>query len=708
MNRREFIGICATLLAGAAFPCPVFSADLTDGVSGWKRIPLTSKRMLELGIPGGDGFQYVHALSFAPSNPQIAYLSVDQSAVWRSDDGGRSWEPKFTGFFAYGARSLAIDPLNHLVVLAAGFLGFSAEDAAQYPMRYQGIYLTLDGGESWRMVRATDFYKQIAKGALFAFDPNGLKDPDQNRTLGVWCASASEGLLQSQDGGETWQKTDFAGTSIHDMAISPNRAGEILLATDNGLYSYSAGVARKIGQGLPSFPRSLAVSPARPEVVYVALGLDGVAISTDGGISFGTSVKVYTFFLSALNVTDIAASPVDGNRVYLRADRQGQPPYASADGGRSWNAPKAVDPEGLLGKPGFYFSSPFAPHPTDPNSCLHVTNGRARIIRTEDGGDTWHFSGSGFTGARMADILFLAPERMIFGFTDHGLWETTDNCRSFAEIEIMAVDGGKSVSALAARGGHVVAGLGRWGEKGLVVSHDGGANFQVCPGLKDMFQFLTFHPEIAGLIYAGPYVSRDYGLTWTRMSQTVLAMSSDGNTLYALAPKDAQSSTLMVSTDLGVSFRPAMELNFSLETVKQVLATPLNTIFVASGAGVYRIENSQIELQDYRHGLTRDFFGTMIVDCIAYDPNDPNRVFAGRRAVGRGNGNGIFKSIDNGKSWQEINLNFGQGITVFSIKVNPFDGDVYLGTSYGILRFDVSTVKDFRLLRMRNDCGVVA
>lgn len=692
------MGVCASLLTGAAFPWPVFSAEIEDGGYFWRRIPLTSKRMRELGIPGGDGFQYVQALAFARSNPQIAYLGVDQSGVWRSDDGGRSWEPKYKGFFSYGARSLAIDPLNQLVVLAAGFLGFAAEGAAQYPMRCQGIYLTIDGGESWRMVRKTDFYKQVSSGALFAFDPNGLKDLDRSRTLSVWCASASEGLLKSQDGGESWQKTDFADTSIHDMAFSPNRAGEILLATDNGLYNYSAGLTAKIGQGLPTFPRSFAVSPAAPEVVYAALGLEGVASSTDGGKSFSPSDKVFSRFFSVLNVTDIAASPVDGNRVYLRADRQGQPPYVSADGGKTWNAPKTVDPEGLLGSPGFYYSSSFAPHPTDLNTCLHVTTGRARIIRTDDGGSTWHFSGSGFTGARMADILFLSPERMIFGFTDHGLWETTDNGQTFSEMQIMAIDGLKSVSALAASGNDIVVGLGGWAEKGLAVSHDGGGSFQVCPDLRDKFQFLAFHPTIQGLIYAGPFVSKDAGRSWKRLSVAVNAMSPDGNVLYALAAKDEQSSTLMVSSDSGVSFRPDIEFYFPVQAVKQVLTTPLNTILIATTRGVCRIENGQAQLYDYRNGLVKDHFGTMQVDCIAYDPDDPNRIFVGRRALGYGNGNGVFKSNDNGKSWLEANLNLGQGMTVFFVKISPFDGRVYIGTSFGTFRLDKSVVRDFRLL----------
>lgn len=689
MNRREFIETCTLLFGCAAMPWTVFASEKTETTDmRWHRLPLTTKRMRDAGIAGGDGFQYVHAMAYAPSNPKIAYLSVDQSGVWRSGDGGRSWEPKFKGFFAYGARSIAVDPLNPLVVVAAGFLGFGAEDAAKYPMRCQGIYLTVDGGESWRLVRATEFYKQASKGSLFAFDSKGATKAGRDRSLAIWCASASEGLLKSEDGGETWQRTDFRETGVHDLALIPDRSGKLLLASPQGLWGYRPGAIERLGQGLSTFPRSLAVSPARPEKVHAALGLAGVAISTDGGRSFAPPTKQFGRFFSSMDVTDIAVSPVDGNRLYLRANLNSQPPYASADGGKTWQSPGSIDPEGVLDKPGFYFSSPFAPHPTDPKTCLHVTNGRARIIRSDDGGETWHFSGSGFTGARMVDILFLAPGKMIFCLTDHGLWETTDNGQTFSVIETMRINGAKSVSVAAASGEHIVAGFGAWKEKGLLVSHDGGKSFNASAELKDDFYCVAFHPNTAGLVYAGPFVSEDYGRNWRRLPETVRAMSPDGSILYALASKGKRSSTLTASRDGGRIFKPELELDLPLQAINQILATPLNTILLATVRGIYRIENGRAELRDHRHGLARDHFGTMFVNTVACDPKNPDRVFAGRRALGYGNGNGVFSSADNGRSWKDMNLNLSPGMTIFAVKVSPFDGSAYIGTSFGTFRLD--------------------
>jgi len=690
MRRREFLGACSIVLGLSAFPWSAFSAEhVLTPVPQWERLPLTTKRMRQLGVDGGDGFQYVHALAYAPSNPAFVYLSVDQSGVWRSDDGGGHWEPKFKGFYAYGARSIAVDPLNPLVVLAAGFLGFNARDAAKYPNRYQGIFLTIDGGESWRMVRRTDFYKQAAKGSLFAFAAT-VGDEKHKRCSLVWCATAREGLLRSENGGESWVKTDFKEADIHALAQLQDGSKTMLMASPRGLWSYSDSGVEEIGQGLSTFPRSIAVSRAEPQQVQVALGLDGVAISNDGGRTFSPSVKQFSFPLLPMDVTDIAVSPVDANRLYLRANLVGQPPFSSADGGNTWDRPQAVDPEGLLDKPGFYFSSPFAPHPIDPKTCLHVTNGRARIIRTTDGGETWRFSGSGFSGARMADILFPDSDTMIFCLTDHGMWLTRDGGQSFSEISTPRVHDAKSVSAAAVRGEHIVAGFGAWGKKGLLVSHNAGKSFQALPELEDQYSFVAFHPEIPGRVYAGQYTSEDFGKTWHRLPKIVRAMSPDGTVLYAVASNGKASSVLMASLDGGFSFTSKAVLGFPVQAINQVIATEKDTLLLATTRGIFRFEQGRGELRDYRHGLNKDFFGTMHVSAIASDPNNPDRVYAGRRALGYGNGNGVFMSSDNGRSWQDMNLNLAPGITVFAIKICPFSGSVYLGTSFGTFRLDAA------------------
>ena len=147
--------------------------SLSVRVSGaepqWKSVPLRLGKQKVAGLSGGEGGQIVQAIAYAQSNPDVAYLGVDTSAVWRSNDGGFSWSAKNNGFLSHGARSLIVDPVNHDVVFAAGLLGMSYDEGSTFACRLQGIYRTVDGGESWELMRQTDFYKQDAKGDLFSF-----------------------------------------------------------------------------------------------------------------------------------------------------------------------------------------------------------------------------------------------------------------------------------------------------------------------------------------------------------------------------------------------------------------------------------------------------------------------------------------------------------------------------------------------------------
>ena len=325
MNRRRFLQLSGMSLAVSLWsPWQSIShIHATQDIATWQTIPLTTWRMRALGIAGGDGFQYVHAISYAPSDPSIAYLSVDQSGVWRSEDGGKSWTPKFKGFLAYGARSIAVDPFNPQILFAAGFLGFRRKGAMKYPRRHQGIYRTLDGGDSWRVVRQTDFFKQVSKGQLVLFQPSTEPNSHRDRCRTVWCASASEGLLLSLDGGDTWQATNCTDTHIHDLALSGERQSSVLVASRKGLFLFENGILEKIGDGLPDFPRSIATSINAPQRVYAAVGKNGVAVSDDGGRRFR---PLKQFLMPPIDVTDIAVSPVDAEKVYIRANLSSRPP----------------------------------------------------------------------------------------------------------------------------------------------------------------------------------------------------------------------------------------------------------------------------------------------------------------------------------------------------------------------------------------------
>ena len=656
----------------------------------WESVPLRTQRQKSAGLLGGEGGQYVHAIKYAPSNPKIAYFSTDTSGVWRSNDGGYSWVSKKRGFVAHGARSLVVDPVNENIVFAAGFLGKNEAEAVKYPQRVQGIFKTADGGENWDLVYRTDFYKQESKGDLFAFDSRSIQD---TYTSSLYCASYSEGLLRSSDGGKTWNHVGFDGHQIISMEEDPEKHGQLLVASNRGFFRFAEGNTLKIGKGLEYAPLCIAISTTNSEVVYATTGRGGVYKSSDGGSVF---VRMSNG-LPLRSFTDIAVSSVNAEIVYVRAHKTGLEPFYSHDGGRSWRNPETTDWGDLLDDEQFFFSSLFAPHPTQERSALHVSNGRARILKTEDGGVRWMYSSSGFTGGRMRNIAFPKPDQMLFCLTDHGLWLTENGGDTFREFKVERILGGTSSQSAAICGQTIVASVGSWYNKGLAISQDLGKSWKYFGEMVDPFHCISFHPSDRDVIYAGPYISSNRGRTWTKLSHCVRAVyPKDGDILYALSSIKEGKCKVVQSQDQGKTWgREYPVLPFSGEAIQDIAIAPdnHNRIYLATSSGVWIYDGKNWIQKASGDGIEKDAFGLCYVSCIAVDSRKPNSVYVGRRSPGYGRSNGVFRSTDYGLTWSDVNGNLGSGLTVWAIEISPINGDVYIGTSLGTFRLG-SDLKD--------------
>jgi photosystem II stability/assembly factor-like uncharacterized protein len=655
----------------------------------WQPVPIRSKEQKAAGLVGGEGFQMVLGIAYAPSDPSIVYLSTDTSQVWKSVDGGQSWQSKNSGFVANGARSIIVDPHNANIVFAAGFVGANYHRAQKYRHRLQGIYRSTDGGESWRLSRRTEFYKQPSKGSLFAFDSS---TSEAFRTNTVYAGSPSEGLLQSKDGGESWQSVGFQGQNILDIEENPGRAGELYVATEDGLYSYYRGGIRKIGRGLPNRPKDIALCRNDPRLIYAALGEEGVYKSVDGGLSFRATNSGLPV---GVDFSVVSVSPVDSDIVFVKADRSPfREPLYSHDGAESWHVPESTNVGNLSldGKDGFWFSAPFAPHPTSRLTVLTISNGKGQILKTSDAGKHWTYTGAGFTGGRMRGIAFSKDGRMIFSLTDHGLWLTKDRGSTFRQLKVKRVFGLKSSRSAAVRGKTLVASLGTWSKKGLVVSHDLGKSWSYFDSLIDTYDFVAFHPQLDTIIYAGPYRSENSGRDWRKLPYTVRALyHADGDVLYALTSAAKTRSRVMKSTDRGNSWHaPYPDCPIAEKKVKEIAVAPddPDRIYLATSNGLWLFDGERWTVRNARDGLAKDYFGMCFLNTVAVDLNNPHLVYAGRRAPGCGQSNGIFRSRDRGVTWENITSNLGPELTVWSVQISPVDSAVYIGTSLGTFRLN--------------------
>jgi photosystem II stability/assembly factor-like uncharacterized protein len=214
---------------------PIFDApDLLDAESA----PPQSSDQAAVASPA------LLALAFAPANPQIAYLGTGGAGVYRSSDGGSTFQP--SGLASGQVTSLAADPADANRVYAA---------------TGEGVLFSQDGGASWLNTGLLG----VSCYAL-ALDENG--NP---------LAATSDGIYRYH--GSEWSSLGLQGVAVTAIGLHPQRPGEIYAGSTAGLWiSQDAGQLWLAGPPeLLDMPvQAVQFDPDNPAWLYVSTATHGV------------------------------------------------------------------------------------------------------------------------------------------------------------------------------------------------------------------------------------------------------------------------------------------------------------------------------------------------------------------------------------------------------------------------------------------------
>lgn len=293
----------------------------------------------------GDDFL---ALARSLSNPTVYYAATVKGRVCRSTDSARSWEAvgRVDGFEELSA--LAVDPHDPALLFAG--------------MEPSALFRSEDGGETWeedpeirRMSEEEGWTVpwSDAKGHVrgISIDPN---DPRR-----IYLAIEVGGVVRSEDGGETWENVHGGiHDDVHSVAVNP-KEGRVVYAATRHRFGRSEDYGRTWGQieafDGQGYERPLAVDPANPDRIFTAaatvgpggFGQPGVGSecgiyrSDDGGLTW-THLTNGLPARFAPYVDAIDVDPSQPEQVAF-ATSDGAV-YESTDGGVSWKRTAQVPP----------------------------------------------------------------------------------------------------------------------------------------------------------------------------------------------------------------------------------------------------------------------------------------------------------------------------------------------------------------------------
>jgi photosystem II stability/assembly factor-like uncharacterized protein len=670
----------------------------------------------------------IAAIESSPADPSLVYVGAATGGVWKSVNGGLTWEPVFDDQPVAAIGALALDPGNPDVV----WVGTGEGNPRNSVSVGDGIYKSVDGGRTWKRMglEKTERIHRI------------LLDPRDSRVayaaaLGqAWGENPERGVFKTEDGGKTWRRVLYVDerTGAADLVMDPGNPNKLFAAMwdyrrwpwgfrsggpGSGIHvTYDGGDTwKKLTEddGLPKGilgRTGLAIAPSDPRIVYALVEAEESALarSEDGGrtwklVNTEPDVSPRPFYYA-----DIRVDPDNPNRVYRLASRLD----VSNDGGKTF--------ETLAG-----FRAVHPDHHAlwvNPNDGGHMLNGNdGGVYITRDRGRTWNFVANlpvpQFYHVRVDNAV---PYNVYGGLQDNGSWKgpgtvwENGGIRNQHWQEVQFGDGFDTVpDPRDPMRGYAMSQEGNLSRYDLKTGERKDIRPATpTPGTEVRFNWnagIAIDPFAPDTIYYGSqfvHQSTDRGDTWTVISPDLttnraewqkqaesggLTLDVSGaenfTTIIAIAPSPKQQGVLWVGTDDG-RLHVTRDSGKTWTSVEGNLrGVPANTWIPHVTPSPHDAGTAFVVLDDHRRSnwtpyvqKTTDFGKTWTslatktlrgyALSIVQDPVDPDLLFLGTEF-------GLWASVDSGKSWMPWRHGVPT-VSVMDLVIHPQEHDLVIAT----------------------------
>ncbi|MCB9239446.1 MAG: hypothetical protein M9954_05880 [Cyclobacteriaceae bacterium] len=677
----------------------------------------------------------ITAIDVVANDRDVMYVGSASGGLWKSTSGGVNWEPVFDKEAAMSIGAVAIQQSNPSVV----WVGTGEGNPRNSLNGGYGLYKSLDGGKSWKLM-GLEKTRNIYRIVIDPQDPNTVY---VGAIGSPWGEHPERGVFKTTDGGQTWEKILYVNerTGCAELVMDPTNPNKLFAAMwehrrwpwvfksggpGSGLYvTYDGGKTwdkRTDKDGLPSGDLGrigIAIS-AKPEIVYalVESKKNGLYKSEDGGFKWKMvnedmdQIGDRPFYYGELH-----ADPKNENRLYTIFSVVN----VSEDGGKSFHPLLSYSFDGGI-HPDHHA---WWIHPDDPSFMMDGNDGGLNI--THDMGKHWRFVENIPVGQFYhINVDMAQPYNVYGGMQDNGSWVGPAYVWRFGGIRnsyfqmLMFGDGfdmapdpdnnryGYGMS----QEGYV----GRW-------DRETGYTKNIRPTHPDADVLLRFNWNAAfaqdpfdhSTIYFGSqfvHKSTNKGDTWEIISKDLttndpekqkqyesggLTMDATGAenhcTILTIAPSPKEQGVIWAGTDDGqVQLTRDGGKTWSNLTAR-ITGMPKNAWVPQIQASTYNKGEAFVVVNNYRQFdfkpylfRTKDYGQTWesmvnsgqmgdnnYVLSVVQDPVEARLVFVGTE-------NGLFVSLDEGKSYTKWTSGYPAALSTMDMVIHPREHDLVIGT----------------------------
>lgn len=572
--------------------------DLSIGDGVYKSTD-AGKTWTNMGLHDG---QQIGGIIIDPNNENRIFVAVlghpygpnKERGVYRSIDGGKTWEQVLYKDENTGAVQVSFDPNNPNIIYADMWAGRQGPwENGQWNGPESGLFKSTDGGNTWKKLTKGLPTTQQGLGRIgFAIAPT-----NSNRLYATVDAGRYGGVYRSDDAGESWYLLSNdgrywgRGSDFAEIKVDPTNADIVYSANVVTWKSTDGGKNWNAFRGAPGGDdyHRIWINPKNPKIILIAVDQGGI-VTVNGGETFSSWYNQST--AQFYHVSTDNAFPYN---VYGGQQESGSVGIASRgnDGQitfREWH-PVGVEEYGYV-----------AADPLDPNIIYggKITRYDKRTGQTQNIAPEAVRSGK-YRFLRTAPVVFSPIDPTTLYFAGNVVFKTKTGGQKW---EVISPDLSREVWDIPASVGiYTTEELKKMPRRGVV--------YTVAPSYKDINTIWAGSDD--GLIH----VTKDGGKKWTNTTPAVITSWSKISLIEA----------------------SHFDVNTAFAAVNRIRCDDMQPY-------IYKTNDGGKTWKLIVNGLPT----SGPINAVREDPVRKGLIFAGSE-------NAVYVSFDEGEHWQSLRLN---------------------------------------------------